>query len=119
MLWGGDAGRRWAASVAKQIEHGGKAADDFADAQQALYDAICVEGKGLGKADRETLVAGVLALGGLAHELKEQAARELSEGVRRGYSIEQLWEGYLTEGFAGVQRTVSGWYGRDDATHDG
>ena len=119
MLWGGDAGRRWAASAAKQIEHGGKAADDFAYAQQALYDAICVEGKGLGKADRETLVAGVLALGGLAHELKEQAARELSEGVRRGYSIEQLWEGYLTEGFAGVQRTVSGWYGRDDATHDG
>jgi len=114
MLWGGDAGRRWAASVAKQIQGSGKAAE----ALQMLEEAILLEGKGLGKQERDQIVTAVLAMGGLAEGVRKIAAEELIEGVRRGYSTAQLWEGYAAEKYRGVKQAVSGWYASDTVSHD-
>ena len=92
--------------------------DGRSEALLRLEEAILIEGKGLGKNERDQIVTTVLAMGGLAEGVRKIAAQELIEGVRRGYSTTQLWEGYAAEKYRGVREAVSGWYERDTSRHD-
>jgi len=92
--------------------------DGRSEALLRLEEAILIEGKALGKNERDQIVTAVLAMGGLADGVRKIAAQELIEGVRRGYSTTQLWEGYAAEKYRGVREAVSGWYERDTSRHD-
>jgi HK97 family phage portal protein len=92
---------------------------------EALAKAVeceLLDAKALPKASRAALIDAVMdlpewstAVAGLA----EEARTALSEGVRRGYSTAQLWEGYAAEKFAGMRQLISDWPISNDVTSDG
>lgn len=114
MLWGGDAGRRWSASVAKTIQSG-KAVD--LDALASEVEAVLMDGKSLKKTERDALLND-LANVKFPPDLKELVTNEVSEGIRRGYSMLQLWAGYPAEKFAGAKQIISDWGSGKDSTSD-
>lgn len=114
MLWGGDAGRRWAASVAKTIQSG--KAVHLDDLMQEV-EQVLMDGKSLKKSDRD-LILEDLGKVKFPPDLKELVVNEVSEGIRRGYSVLQLWAGYPVEKFAGAKQIISDWGSNEDSKSD-
>jgi hypothetical protein len=81
-----------------------------------------LSGKALPKASRASLVDAIMDLpewSTATSNLAEEVRTALSEGIRRGYSTVQLWEGYAAEKFTGIQQMFSDRPVSDDVANDG
>lgn len=120
MLWGGDSGRRWAASVAKTIQSEGKALEEL----ETAIENVLMDGKSLKKTERDQLIEDLSQLSEWdliersAGALKDIVVEHVREGVRRGYSVAQMWGGYPVEAYTGVQRLISDWGSDEDSESD-
>ena len=80
-----------------------------------LETLILIDGKGLGKNERDQLLAMLPSVPGWRHV--EQHAADLAvgieaavnEGARRCYSAEQILSGFAVEKFDGVLKVISDW----------
>jgi hypothetical protein len=96
---------------------------DLAPLEKAV-ESVLMEGKSLKKDEREELIDNISMLsewyliGASATALKDIVVGAVSEGVRRGYSVAQMWAGYPVEAYAGVQRLISDWGSSKDSQSD-
>lgn len=91
---------------------------------EKAVESVLMDGKSLKKDERDELIENVSMLsewdliGLSATALKDIVVGAVSEGVRRGYSVAQIWGGYPVEAYTGVQRLLSDWGSGKDSESD-